>query len=85
MWTVLAISAVGLNSWNFIFIRHLSWVEKFPAAVLNTVFVVTVYFRCLTAAQLTSVELAPESKSALRVTYSFFSLFIFNSIKLIWY
>ena len=77
------ISALGLNYVNFNFTRHLPWVEKFPAAVENSVLVVTAFFKCLTAIWLISVALAPESKSALRVTYSFFSLFIFSSKKLI--
>ena len=39
---------------------------KNPVVVENTVHIVTVLFRCLMADWLTSFELAPESKSALR-------------------
>ena len=77
MCTVLVISAVGLNSGNFNITLHFPWVEKFPAAVENTVFAVTDFFRCLTADCFIIVELAPESKSAFRVTYSSFSLLLF--------
>ena len=83
MCTVVVISAVGLNSGNFNITLHFPWVEKFPAAVANTVFSVTDFFRCLTVVCLIIVELAPESYSAFKVTYLSFSLLLFNSMKLI--
>ena len=83
MCTVWVISAVGLNSGNLNFTRHLPWVENFPAALENSLLFVTVFFRRLTADWLTSVALAPELKSALRDKYLYFYLSIFSSVNLI--